>query len=150
MVSSSQQNKWHDIISRGGTRKDKISLMATEILNNPHTSLQQFEELTKWCFDTNQNFALDAAKALVNVFCEFVFVDKKSLKIFADLTQEQIKASKKKAEINIEELVGYFIEHNLKHTYSELIRSLEMLLRSTIPFVKKTSINLLTSLTKFS
>jgi hypothetical protein len=38
-VSGAEANKWHTIISRGGTKKDKISLMATEIFNSPHTSL---------------------------------------------------------------------------------------------------------------
>ena len=28
-ISSEQQNKWHSIISRGGTKKDKINLMTT-------------------------------------------------------------------------------------------------------------------------
>ena len=38
-LSGAEQNRWHDIIARGGTKKDKIGLMATEIIKNPHTSL---------------------------------------------------------------------------------------------------------------
>lgn len=46
------------------------------------------------------------------------------------------------------DLVGYYLEHHIKHFYGEVIKSLELLLTSTISFVKKTSISLLTSLTK--
>lgn len=46
------------------------------------------------------------------------------------------------------DLVGYYLEHHIKNFYGEAIKSLELLLTSTISFVKKTSISLLTSLTK--
>lgn len=46
------------------------------------------------------------------------------------------------------DLVGYYLEHHIKNFYGEVIKSLELLLTSTISFVKKTSISLLTSLTK--
>lgn len=41
-VSAGQQSRWSRIIGRGGTKKDKLTLMTTEILSNPHTSLEQF------------------------------------------------------------------------------------------------------------
>jgi hypothetical protein len=147
-MSSDQQSKWHSVISKSGTRKDKISLMATEIIKNPHTSLEQFEELAKWCFDQNHHFALDSCRALVNIYHEYVFAEKNTLKIFLDSVQEEIKQNKKKSVVVLADLVGYYLEHQIKHFYGELIRSLEMLLVSTISYVKKTSISLLTSLTR--
>jgi hypothetical protein len=38
--------------------KDKLNLMATEILSNPHTCLQQFEELVHECFDKNHHHSI--------------------------------------------------------------------------------------------
>jgi hypothetical protein len=122
--------------------------MATEIISNPHTSLQQFEELAKWCFDSNHNFALDSCRALVNIYHDYVFADKSSLKIFGDSVQASIKENKKNSIVNLADLVGFYLEHHIKNFYGELIKSIEMLLTSTISFVKKNSITLLTSLTK--
>lgn len=122
--------------------------MANEIISSPHTSLQQFEELVKWCFDHNHNFALDSCRTLVNIYHNYVFADKNSLKIFADSVQALIKENKKKATATLADLVGFYLEHHIKNFYGELIKSLEVLLTSTVSFVKKTSITLLTSLTK--
>lgn len=77
-----------------------------------------------------------------------MFADKKSLRIFADSVQSEIKENKKKSTVGIMDLVGYYLEHHIKNFYGEIIKSLELLLTSTISFVKKTSISLLTSLTK--
>jgi hypothetical protein len=38
---------------------------------------------------------LDTSSALVNIFDEYVFVDKKSLKVFAESVQERIKKGNK-------------------------------------------------------
>jgi hypothetical protein len=63
--------------------------------------------------------------------------------------QETISNSKKKAALVVyADLIGYYLEHHIKQYYGELIKSLELLLTSTISHVKKTSISLLTSLTK--
>jgi hypothetical protein len=69
--------------------------MATEIIQNPHVSLQQFEELAHWCFDQNRNFALNSCRFSFNIYHEYVFADKKSLNIFADSIQAEIKLNKK-------------------------------------------------------
>ena len=123
--SQQQQSKWHSIIAKGGTRKDKIALMASEILKNPHTSLQQFGELTKWCFDNNHHFALDACRALVNIYNDYVFNEKKNLRIFYDSVQELITHGKKKPTASIADLVGFYLEHQIKHYYGELLRSIQ-------------------------
>ncbi len=70
-------------------------MTAAEIIKNPHTCLQKIEELVKWSFDKNNHFALDTSSALVNIFDEYVFVDKKSLKVFAESVQERIKKGNK-------------------------------------------------------
>ena len=116
-LSEAQHTKWHAIISRGGTRKDKIGLMATQIVENPHTCLQQFGELTKWCFDSNHHFALDSCRALVNVYNEYVFKDKNTLRIFFDSVQERIKLAKKQCMATLPDLVGLYLEHHIKHYY---------------------------------
>lgn len=122
--------------------------MASEILKNPHTSLEQFAELTKWCFDSNHHFALDACRALVNIYNEYVFQDKKNLRIFYDSVQELISQGKKKVTASITDLVGFYLEHQIKQYYGELIRSIQELLTSSITFVKKTAIKLLAVLTR--
>jgi hypothetical protein len=147
-LSQVQQSKWHGIIARGGTKKDKIGLMATEIFKNPHTSLEQFEELSKWCFDKNHHFAIDACRALVNIYNEFVFKDKSTLKIFYDSVQELIRSNKKQCTASKADLVGFYLEHHIKQFYGELLRSIQELLNSTIIFVKKQAISMLTVLTK--
>jgi hypothetical protein len=77
-----------------------------------------------------------------------VFSDKSTLKIFVDSVQGEIKQGKKKTIVGLADLVGYYIEHHVKHFYGELIRSIELLLTATVSFVKKTAIKLLTSLTR--
>jgi hypothetical protein len=90
-LSSSQQSKWEGIIKRGGTKKDRINLLATEILKNPHISLQQFEELIHECFDTNHHHALSSCQALSNIYHEYVFLTSESLKTFWDSVKELTK-----------------------------------------------------------
>jgi len=85
---------------------------------------------------------------LVNIYHEYVFAEKGVLHIFADSVQNQIKEGGKHSEVVITDLVGFYLEHRIKMFYGELIRSLEGLLLSTVGFVKKTAINLLTSLTR--
>ena len=71
--------------------------------------------------------------------------------IFVDSVQKEIKEGKSKSIVSKEDLVGFYLEHHIKHYYSELIKSLEMIMNnSTISFVKKACITLLTSLTKHS
>jgi hypothetical protein len=70
-------------------------MTAAEIIKNPHTCLLKIEELIKWTFDKNNHFALDACSALVNIFDEYVFADKKNLKVFVESVKERIKKGHK-------------------------------------------------------
>ena len=40
-LSESERDKWNSIISAVGTKKDKVSMMAAEIIKNPHTCLDK-------------------------------------------------------------------------------------------------------------
>lgn len=146
-VSSGQQSRWSSIIKRGGTKKDRLNLMATEILNNPHTSLQQFEELVHECFDKNHHNAVEACQVLTNLFHEFVFVDKECLSTFNDSLKE-VRRANKKSEMTVSGLLGCYLEHHIKHFYAELVRGIEGLLGSSVGFVKKSGITMLASLTR--
>ena len=116
-VVGEQESRWNAMIARSGTRKDKITLMGTEIINNPHTSLEKFEQLASWCFDKNHHFSLDACRALTNIYHEFVFADKQALEVFSDSVQGVIRRSKKKAVLGVAELLGFYLEHHIKHYY---------------------------------
>lgn len=85
---------------------------------------------------------------MANIFDEFVFRDKSSLKSFVDSTKEVAKRGKNKGGVGLAELVGFYLEHHIKHFYAELVKSIEVLLGSSVSFVKKTAIGMLASLTK--
>lgn len=71
-----------------------------------------------------------------------------SLKTFWESLKELSKDKKKKVTVTLADLVGFYLEHHIKHFYAELVRGIEMLLSSTISFIKKAAITMLTSLTK--
>lgn len=71
----------------------------------------------KWCFDHNHNFAIDSAKVLVNLYTEHILVDRPQLYIFMESVQSKIKESKKSSQVERTELIGFYIEHHLKHYY---------------------------------
>ena len=77
-----------------------------------------------------------------------MFNDKSKLSIFFDSIQNGIKQGKKNTIVSMADLVGFYIEHHIKHFYGELIRSIQELLTSNISFVKKTAIGMLTVLTR--
>ena len=87
-----------------------------------------------------------SCQALTNIYNEYVFSEKGRLSSFFDSVKG--KGSKKSQTMNIAELVGMYIEHHLKHFYAELIKSIEILLQSTIVYAKKAAISMLALQTK--
>jgi hypothetical protein len=65
--------------------------------------------LAKWTLDVNHNFALPACQALSNVYIEYVFGEKPSLKVFLDLVQEYIKNNKKDSIVTKGDLIGFYL-----------------------------------------
>ena len=47
-------------MAESGTKKDKISAVATLLMENPEKSLRYFDMLLKWAGDNNHNFALQS------------------------------------------------------------------------------------------
>lgn len=78
-----------------------------------------------------------------------MFVEKPSLKIFLESVQNWIKNNKKSSEVQKGDLIGFYLEHHIKHFYGELIKSINELLTSDVSYIKKTAIKLLASLSKF-
>ena len=73
--------------------------------------------LVKWCFDENASFALTSCQSLADIFSDHIFVEKSSLRIFVDSVQEYIKDHKKNSKVEKAELVGFYLEHKMKHSY---------------------------------
>ena len=53
-----------------------------------------------------------------------MFVEKPSLKIFLESVQNWIKNNKKSSEVQKGDLIGFYLEHHIKHFYGELIKSI--------------------------
>lgn len=138
--NESKNDKWNDFIAQKGTKKDKITFVAAQILKRPEVSLQHFQLLAKWTLDVNHNFALPACQALSSIYISHVFVEKPSLKVFLDSVQEHIKSNKKDSAVGKGDLIGFFLEHHIKHYYGELVRGLTELLTSTVTHIKKAAI----------
>lgn len=83
------------------------------------------------------------------MYIEHIFVEKPSLKVFLDSVQEYIKNNKKDSTVSKGDLIGFYLEHHIKHFYGEMIRGLTELLTSTVTHVKKNSIKILASLSRF-
>lgn len=66
-----------------------------------------------------------------------------------DSVQEYIKNNKKDSTVSKGDLIGFYLEHHIKHFYGEMIRGLTELLTSTVTHIKKTSIKILASLSRF-
>ncbi len=111
--------------------------------------MQHFELLAKWTLDVNHNFALPACQALSNIYIQHVFVEKPFLKVFLDSVQDYIKSNKKDSKVKKGDLIGFYLEHQIKHFYGELIRGVTELLTSTVIHIKKTAIDILASLSRF-
>lgn len=105
--------------------------------------------LIKWTADSNHNFALRACETLTMIYTEQVLVEKNHLKMFVDSVQSTIRGKKKKAEVNEAELIGFYLENEIKEYYREFINNLTRLLESTLTYVKKSCIKLLCKLARF-
>lgn len=106
------------MLAKSGTKKDKISAAGALILENPESCLKYFDMLIKWCFDRNHNFAITACEGLANVYCDHVFEGRPALKDFADSVQAYIKENKKNTKVTNADLVGFYLESELKQYYS--------------------------------
>lgn len=69
--------------------------------------------------------------------------------MFLDSVQEHIKSNKKDSNVGKGDLIGFYLEHHIKHYYGELIRGLTELLTSSVTHIKKTAIEILASLSRF-
>jgi hypothetical protein len=63
--------------------------------------------------------------------------------------QEYIKSNKKDSHVKRGDLIGFYLEHHIKHFYGELIRGATELLTSTVTHIKKTAIDILAGLSRF-
>lgn len=71
------------------------------------------------------------------------------MKVFLDSVQDYIKNNKKDSTVSKGDLIGFYLEHHIKHFYGELIRGVTELLNATITHIKKTAIQILANLSKF-
>jgi hypothetical protein len=69
--------------------------------------------------------------------------------VFLDSVQEYIKSNKKDSQVKQGDLIGFYLEHHIKHFYGELIRGVTELLTSTVTHIKKTAIDILAGLSRF-
>ena len=104
------EDRWNKMLTQTGTKKDKIAAAANLILQHPESSLKYFDMMTKWCFDTNHNFAILACESLSNLYMDHIFGDKKSLAPFADSVQDHIHNNRKKTEVEATQLMGFYLE----------------------------------------
>jgi hypothetical protein len=57
--------------------------------------------------------------------------------------------NKKDSVVAKGDLIGFYLEHHIKHFYGEMIKGITELLTSSVTHIKKTAIDILASLSRF-